>query len=747
MESSNHFLVYAEWIRIPPWGADDTDGWCPETDRRDAEKFLTALDPAASTFTFQTFDDDEDRKDGALIRVFHGSLDRHWRTLCRLNERGAGIFVTVNETDGKARKAKNITRVRAPHVDLDGAPLPTKFHAEPHIIIESSPGRWHVYWLVADLPLDEFTPLQKRLIALYGSDTSVHDLPRVMRLPGFIHRKAEPFLSRLIEVNGHAAYAVEQFTAKLPKSSKLNGGKPMDVEQRLADMRPGENVNDTLLRVGASLLSRCVPRGQVVDQLVARALELDPNWNEKEQRAEIESMCDRWLKKHPEIARTDNAPPFSEEAIALDLASRQAEALRFVSEWGKWFCWDGTCWREDKTRKVFSISRALCRETAATVNKPSESKKIASAKTRAAVVSLASEDLRLVATVDQWDTDPWLLNTPGGVVDLRTGKLREHRAEDYMTQQAAVAPGGDCPMWKKFMYEITGGDSLLQDYLQRVAGYSLTGTTHEQELFFLYGPGNNGKTVFIKILSGVLGDYHRGSSIETFTVSQVERHPTELAGLRGARLVTAAETEEGRRWAEARIKELTGGDKISARFMRQDFFEFYPQFKLLFSGNHMPTLRAVNKAITRRFNRILFGVIIPDERVNPHLADELLAQEGPGILAWFIEGCLAWQREGLNPPAAVTAATDEYLESQDVLGEWLEECCDVGGSYFATRDELFDSWKQWAQDRNEWVGSMKTFLPKLDDRGFKRDRFKGERGFRGLQLKPSQSLPTLPPRG
>jgi putative DNA primase/helicase len=315
----------------------------------------------------------------------------------------------------------------------------------------------------------------------------------------------------------------------------------------------------------------------------------------------------------------------------------------------------------------------------------------------------------------QWDKDPWMLNTPGGVVDLRTGKMREHRADDYMTKMTAVSPGGDRPRWKAFMKQITDGDEELQRYLQRIAGYSLTGDTREQELYFFWGTGNNGKSVFVLVISGILNDYHTASSIETFTASKFDRHPTEIAKLHGARLVTAAETEEGRRWSEARIKELTGGDKISGRFMRQDFFEFYPQFKLLFIGNHMPTLRIVNKAITRRFNRIPFNVTIPDDQVNKNLAAELKAQEGPAILAWQIEGCLEWQKIGMCPPKVVTDATEAYLESQDVLGEWIEECWKNSTSGFISSTEAFASWQTWADARQEWVGSVKSLVARLED--------------------------------
>jgi putative DNA primase/helicase len=333
-----------------------------------------------------------------------------------------------------------------------------------------------------------------------------------------------------------------------------------------------------------------------------------------------------------------------------------------------------------------------------------------------------------------------LLNTPNGVVDLRTGIIREHRADDYMTMIASASPEGDCPRWREFMRQITNGDEELQRYHQRISGYALTGITREQELFFNYGTGNNGKSVFVLVISGILNDYHTSASIETFTVSKYERHPTELAKLRGKRLVTASETEEGRRWSEARIKELTGGDLIDARFMRQDFFSYYPQFKLMFNGNHMPTLRVVNKAIVRRFNRIPFTFTVSTDQINKNLADEL-KQEAPGILNWMIEGCLEWQRiDGLRPPKIVTDATDSYLESQDVLGEWLEECCVKDAQAWTSTTDFFNSWKPWAEERQEYVGSVKSFSTRLEDRGLvkSRNEKQTQKGFAGWKLKPQQ---------
>ena len=465
------------------------------------------------------------------------------------------------------------------------------------------------------------------------------------------------------------------------------------------------------------------------------------------QQYEAEQMA-KILNIRREEEPPDTAPAFSEEALALLFAQRHAAERRYVSAWNKWFSFDGKQWTVDETRETWSLARKLCREASSGVNKLREAKSIANAKTRAAVVSLAGEDRRLAATVDQWDADPWLLNTPGGVIDLRTGERRDHCAEDYMTKITAVAPNASCPtpLLSKFLDRVTDGDKKLQAYLARVTGYSLTGVTTEHAMFFLHGDGANGKSVFMNTIACILGDYHRTAPIEVFTATNNEQHPTELAMLRGARLVTATETEEGRRWAESRIKTLTGGDRIAARFMRQDFFEYTPQFKLMISGNHKPGLRSVDEAIRRRLNLVPFDVTIPEAERDKELTGKLKA-EGPGVLAWMIAGCLEWQRIGLAPPKIVTEATDAYLEDEDTIKLWVDEVCLQGEQYWTPTNQLFASWQDWAEARGEYVIPSRRFVQRLEALGFERHRPNQVRGFRGLGLTPFTAFAAQARRG
>jgi putative DNA primase/helicase len=431
------------------------------------------------------------------------------------------------------------------------------------------------------------------------------------------------------------------------------------------------------------------------------------------------------------------APAFSDIALALDFADRNLKRLRFVPLMGKWFVWDGKRWEMDNRLIARAGAVEVCRGAAQKCNKSKISKLIASARTISAVERLAQCDQRIVAIADQWDLDPWLLNTPLGTIDLRTGKMKPHDPADCITKITGIAPDFEMPtpVWDAFLKRITNSEEL-EKYLQRKPGYELTGITREHALFFSYGTGANGKSTFMNAVTACLGDYHQAAPIETFTSSNQDRHPTELARLRGARLVTSMETEEGRRWAESRIKALTGDDPVAARFMRQDFFEYRPQFKLDISGNHKPSLRSVDEAIRRRFNLLPFAVTIPPEERDPELGEKLKVEQ-PGVMAWAIKGCLAWQAEGLNPPKIVTEATEAYLAAEDAIAAWIEECCERDINAFHSQAELFVSWKAWAERSGEYVGSQRGLMQKLEARGCTLSRNMKSRGLLGLKLIPA----------
>ena len=428
-------------------------------------------------------------------------------------------------------------------------------------------------------------------------------------------------------------------------------------------------------------------------------------------------------------------PEFSDDALALQFSGLYEHDLRYVPPWGWWMRWNGTVWLRLPTKlAVFGEARQLCRSVAATCTLVAAARQIASSGTIHAVERVARYDLRHAATVDQWDCNEWALNTPAGILDLQTGELQLHDRLAYCTKLAPVAPGGECPRWMQFLDEITAGDPLLQDFLKRMAGYCLTGSTRDHALFFLFGLGANGKGVLTNTVSGILGDYATTAPIETFVESNQDRHPTELAKLVGARMVNASETSAGRAWNEAKIKLLTGGDTITARFMRQDFFDYVPQFKLVISGNHKPNLRSVDEAIRRRLHLIPFAVTIPPEKRDPKLSEKL-KEEWPGILQWAIEGCLEWQQIGLAPPECVRAATEEYLDAENTIEHWISERCEVGNQHVAGAGDLFQSFGRWCQQEGEHEGSHKHFSQALIAHGFKKTKEGGRRVFIGIRVK------------
>jgi len=423
-----------------------------------------------------------------------------------------------------------------------------------------------------------------------------------------------------------------------------------------------------------------------------------------------------------------------EDAIAVAFTNKYRDQLRFDHDANAWYQWTQTRWLKLKVPVAFQFAREIGR------NQAREQKSAFKASTAGGAERFARADPAHRCTADIWDRDPMLLGTPKGTIDLRNAKLRIASPADNITKLTGCDPSSKSPTrWLEFLSDATGGDEETIGYLQRVCGYCLTGLVSEHALFFIYGPGGNGKSVFLNVLKHVLGDYAATAAMETFVSQKYSGHPTELAMLQGARGVFASETEEGRAWAEARIKALTGGDPITARFMRQDFFTFQPQFKLLIVGNHQPALNNVDDAMRRRFHIIPFTR--KPERPDPML-EEKLKEEAPQILGWMIRGCIEWQREGLQKPAAVDAATDKYFTEQDVFSQFLDERCRVeaDNSYlFTPTQKLFKAWTAFAAEVGARAGDLKSFTPRLEQQRLNRGRVRvgggnPQSGFYGIQL-------------
>jgi len=415
---------------------------------------------------------------------------------------------------------------------------------------------------------------------------------------------------------------------------------------------------------------------------------------------------------------------------ARRLVARHGTDIRYCHAWGAWFIWDGRRWAKDETGEIQRLARA----TVASIHEEA-SRQVSAELWRAlekwamrsesrerlgAMVDVAGDEPGVYIRHTELNANPWLLNVMNGTLDLQTGKLRPHRREDAITKISPVVydPGATCPLWLSFLRRILP-DPALRAFIQRAAGYSLTGLTIEQCLLFLFGTGANGKTTLIETLMGLLADYAQKAPTEMLMTRPGGSIPNDIARLPGARLVVAAEIEAGRQMAESLVKDLTGGDTMVARFMRQEFFEFRPTHKLWMYGNHKPIIRGTDDGIWRRIHLVPFLVTIPEAEKDPGLVKKLNA-ELPGILKWAVDGCLAWQEKGLGIPGAVDQATGKYRAEMDVLGRFLGDCCHLEPRARVTKAALYEAYERWGGDLTK-----RKFGDALRERGFEDGRGSG----------------------
>jgi len=430
--------------------------------------------------------------------------------------------------------------------------------------------------------------------------------------------------------------------------------------------------------------------------------------------------------------------------------------IRYVPDTGRWHVWDGHSWSHDRrnfaehmiragltalSSEVFAVAQTAGEEEASRYRKFAVALQSRGALTKALPEIQAHPWVALA--LDDFDADPWLLNTPGGVVNLRNGNVTPPDPKHLFAKSTVVAPRpGPHPTWTEFLHKATNGDRELQRYLQKQVGYALTGSMKEQVLTFIHGPGATGKSTYIKTIAAIFGSYHETAPMETFAAAKNSKNTADLATLAGARLVTSVETQEGRAWDTQRVKAITGGDQVTARFLYGQWFTYTPTYKLLIVGNNEPEVRGVDDALMRRIHVVPFEHVVKE--VDPRLDDKLHA-EFPMILQWAIEGCLLWQSEGLIPPEIVVARTARYREEEDPVGRFLDEQCSFDDpNATVTRQDLYMAWCQWCHRQGEDAGTLKQmkrrFLEKSHQHQFYEHRVAVSdtsrvAGYRGLYLK------------
>lgn len=546
--------------------------------------------------------------------------------------------------------------------------------------------------------------------------------------------------------------------------SKVITNEISKIENSKAGSKDGDGRNDTLyraaLKCGGFIGKGSYSRSDLESLLLQAGLKV--GLEEREIIATIKSGLDsaqeRVVPPPPEqkIQETSESQALGGERTwqLSDLGNSERLAhhfkgrLHYCLPWRKWLIWTGTRWEEDQTGAVMRAAKRVVRKI------PDEARDIQSEKLREAIkkhalrsesagkidamIRLSMSDTDIAVLPEVFDQDEMLLNTRNCIIDLKTGQPRQHDKTAKLMKQANAEfnPDAQCPIWLEFLDKIMDGSDSLISFLQKAVGYSLTGQTGEQVVFFLWGKGSNGKSTFLELLRFLLADY----SLNTPTTTLMRRSENgvtnnDVARLRGARLVTAVETEENQYLAESTIKQLTGGDRITARFLFGEFFEFTSTFKLWLACNHKPIISGGDHGIWRRIRLVPFTVTIKDDEKDIHLAAKLQA-EASGILNWAIEGCLRWQNEGLGIPEEVQAAVDAYRTEMDIVASFIQDCCVVLPSAVVTAGSLYESYKRWAVENGDTPLSQRKFGQKFGEHGFNSQRSTGGRHlYAGLGLR------------
>ncbi len=696
------------------------------------------------------------------------------RSLQRLNAKGENVHPSVNprfrRPAGGRGKNSDVKSFVALWDDIDfhgqenavrkaWAELLERYTAagiRPSVIIESGRGI-HAYWLL-DKPyaVADARPrcvgLQKEAMTCdvgdAGSDP-INDPSRVLRLPGTDNwkdpKEAKPCVIVEASYKRYALSAFDEYKAEVKKSAEdleeervekamksLGKAKDKDIERIKQGVGEGERDNCAAKYAGY-LLARDIP----VDKVQLLMLE----WNQRNrpplETVDIErivgSVARAERENHPEGRKASkSADDLANDILAANqFVSKFGDDFLYCETWKKWLVWDGARWADDKLLRAFAASTVIAAASGDAKRHKAE---------RIAGTLRVSQPMRAVAAED-FNRNPWILNCPNGSLDLKAGKLLPHSREDRNTALCPTPydPDAKCPRWEKFLLEIMGGSQELVNYLQKLAGYALTGIIREHVLPIAYGSGANGKSTFLKTLRSVMGpDYAAESAPDLLmTKERGGAHPTERADLAGKRLVTTIEVEDGKHLAENFVKQLTGGDEIKVRRMRENFWTLSPTWKIFMATNNRPEIKGTDFGVWRRIRLIPFSVTIPPGGQDTSLGEKLEA-EAQGILAWAVRGCATWQVTGLSDPPAVTDATAEYKSDSDILGRFFADCCVLMPTLKAEAGALYDVFTEWySHEFNGDAMNGTVFGRRLAELGYNVTKVGGKKWRNGIGLQES----------
>ena len=673
-------------------------------------------------------------------------------------------FGVATRRDSRNGTLENCQDLGALFVDLDfktqseeeARRILREFSFSPSLVIQSG-GGLHVYWLLNE-PLHIQDPqdcqkaksyLRRLAIHLHG-DLAAAEPARILRVPGTTNFKYTPPRPVAIEVfEPSRIYDLTDFDEWLSEESSSNNARTHSAYSTNGNGKIAEgHRNSFLYRTGRSDQAKGFSESEIFSALKTLNLKrCDPPLDDEEVQRIVRHVSTQPDRPdfYPPCTTPDASLHLTDYGNAERLIQRNGHSLKFCHQWKTWLVWDEKRWLRDDTQSILHLAKETVRQILAEASQESneENRKrivkhafASESNTRLhAMVTLAESEQPLAVTPGQLDADPWLLNCANGTLDLRTGHLLPHDRGHLNTKYISINydPSASAPLWETFLYRIMNEREDLIRFLQRAIGYGLTGETMEQVLFLLYGTGANGKSVLLETLRGIWGDYAQHAEFSAFLAKKHDPIRNDIARLVGARLATATEVEEGRHLSEALIKQVTGGDMITARFLFQEYFEFRPMFKLFLATNHKPMIKGTDHGIWRRIRLVPFAVTIPEAERDQHLITKL-KQEYPGILAWAVRGCLEWQQQGLGLSPEVKEATQEYRLEMDTLGRFLEEFCVLSPSATVKSVDLYKAYIQWCNGNGETALKQNTLGLRLLERGLHRERTNKFRGWKGLGL-------------
>lgn len=687
----------------------------------------------------------------------------------QMSAKGCGIYLGYNPRTANAGTKDDVQTVIAAYADIDIYKVDKTIQEvidfvdspacplAPSMIVFSGRGAQAVYFFKADDRKATWRIVQEGIFKVYGefgADRAVvTDESRVLRLVPYPNQKEGTHNATCIAwvnpdqsdrtlddlMTAFGVIGKEQMERRAQPQADSTGMIDMNARKlgyRLPETIEDGGRNNSLFKFGCSLRGQGFNKDEIDAAVRTSNSRGNPPLEEAELVKVIASACRYKQGSQSDSGSTPDgeASPIEQHCTDVGNAARFARqhllVARFCHDFGHWLIWNGKYWQADKTGEVMRLARKTVQsiyQESADAPQGDEKRKLALHAVRsesesrlAAMVNLARSEAELVVSSEIFDQDPHLFNCENGTVDLRTGVIRDHSCEDYITKISPVVydQNAKADRLERFLSEVFNGDVETIKFVHRAVGYSLTGLTSEQCFFLLHGSGSNGKSVFAKVLMTLMDSYGAHTAAEALMVKKFDGSATpEVAKLRGARFVSASETEDGNRLAEAKIKQLTGGDPVTCRFLNENPFTYVPAYKIWLATNHKPKVSGTDYAIWRRVKLIPFNVRFEGDQKDPNLEAKLLA-EMPGILAWAVRGAVEWHRQGLGNCKAVEAATEEYRGESDSLALFLADECATGGVYKAKASELRETYEAWCRDLGETALNARGFGKAMRERGF-----------------------------